>query len=66
MNRHNEIRSNSDIYARINTLPLTPAERVAAIHGLNKGAMIADAILWAVNGINRLLAGAALKPSLKH
>ena len=66
MDRRNEIRSDSELYARINALPLTPAERAVAVHGLREGALIADAILWVINGIKRLGASTALKPSLKH
>jgi len=66
MDRQNERRSNSALYARINALPLTPTERAVAIHGLREGEMIAGAILAVANGIKRLVGSAALKPSLKH
>jgi hypothetical protein len=57
MHKRNERLSNSEIYARINALPLTPVERAVAIRGLIKGAMIADAILWVLDRIKRLAAG---------
>lgn len=64
MDTHNERRSNSELYARINALPLTPSARAIAIDGLREGAMIADAILWVANGIKRVVAATALKPSV--
>jgi len=66
MSRNKEIRANSDLYTRIKRLPLTPAERAVAMHGLREGEMIADAILAVINGIKRLTTSVVLKPSLKH
>jgi hypothetical protein len=66
MSRNKERLENSSIYNRINHLPLTPAERAVAIHGLREGEMIANAILAVVNGIKRLISATALKPSLGH
>lgn len=67
MSKNKVIRANSDLYARIRALPLTPAEQAVAIHGLRGGEMIADTILAVITGLKRLASGSsALKPSLKH
>ena len=66
MNRYNEKRSNSELYARINAMPMPARERAVALQTLRNAEGIADAILWVVNGIKHLFAGSALKPGLKH
>jgi hypothetical protein len=63
---YDEQRSNSDLYERINTLPITATERRAALSAMRDGEAVADAILSVVNGIRHLYAGAAMKPGLKH
>jgi hypothetical protein len=58
MLRYDERHSNSELYARINALPLTAVERRIALSGLRDGEAVADAILSVVNGIKHLFAGA--------
>ena len=66
MNRYNEKHSNSELYARIKALPMSAGQRAAALQSLRDAERVADGILWVVNAIKHLFAGAALKPSLKH
>lgn len=66
MLRNDEKRSNSDLYGRIKTLPMTSSERTIALNALRDGEAVADVILWVVGGIKHLFAGAVMKPGLKH
>jgi hypothetical protein len=61
MEKFNERSSNSELYARIKALPLTASERETALSALRDGTIIADSILWVINGIKRLPASATLK-----
>jgi hypothetical protein len=63
MDKFNERSSNSDLYARIKALPLTASQRETALSALRNGAIVADSILWVMNGIKRLPASATLKPA---
>ena len=66
MDRFNQRSSNCELYARIEALPLTAAERETALSALHDGAIIADRIVSVINGIKHLFGGTTLKPSLKH
>ena len=66
MSRYNEKSANSSLYARIEQMQLTEVQRKEALSALRGGETVADAILWVINAIKQLFAGAALKPSLKH
>ena len=66
MSRYNEKSANSGLYARIEQMQLTEVQRKEALSALRGGETVADAILWVINAIKQLFAGAALKPSLKH
>jgi hypothetical protein len=61
MDKFNERGSNSELYARIRALPLTASERETALSALRDGTIIADSILWVIDGIKRLPARAKLK-----
>lgn len=63
MDKFDERSSNSELCARIKALPLTASQRETALNGLHNGTMIADSILWVINGIKRLPASATLKPA---
>jgi hypothetical protein len=66
MSKWNKKGSDSELNAQLKALRLTADERKAAIHALNLGESIVDAILGFLEGGKRLFAGVALKPSLKH
>ena len=61
MDKFNERSSNSELYARINAMPLTASEREIALSGLRGGTIIADSILWLISGIKGLAVSAKLK-----
>ena len=61
MDKFNERSSNSELSARIKALPLTASERERALSALRDGTIIADSILWVVNGFKRLPASVAPK-----
>jgi hypothetical protein len=57
---------NSNIYARIESLPLSHGERASAIAALSDGEKIADLILSAAHVLRLLFTMPRLKPSFKH
>ena len=63
MDKFNERSANSELYARIKGLPLTASERETALSALRGGTIIADRILWVMNGFKRLPASETLKPA---
>lgn len=66
MDSFKERPANTDVYARINVMPMSEIEREVAMNALRDAEKIADAMVWVSNGIRQLFAGSALKPSLKH
>lgn len=66
MDSFKERPANTDVYARINVMPMSEIEREVALNALRDAEKIADAMVWVSNGIEQLFAGSALKPSLKH
>ena len=66
MDSFKERPANTDVYARINVMPMSEIEREVAVNALRDAEKIADAMLWVSNRIEQLFAGSALKPSLKH
>jgi hypothetical protein len=65
MDKYNDRSSNCELYARIQALPLSAAERENALSALHDGALIAERIVSVINGIKHLFGGTGLKPSLK-
>ncbi len=66
MNENRKILSNSDIYTRIDALPLATSERAAALQSLRNGEAVADAILGAYYGLKNIFQGVVPKPNFKH
>jgi len=57
---------NSNVYARIEALPLSRAARANAVHALQNGEQIAEAILAFSRFLQLFLAMPVMKPGLKH
>ena len=67
MNKLNENRSNIDLYERIQRTPMSESERLVALNAVRNADAIVDGLVWAVNGVKRVIAKVLEKPaSLKH
>ena len=66
MSRHIEDKIGSTIYARINELKITPAERQKALDALYEADLFVDAIMWVAKKIEQLRGRLFLKPALKN
>ena len=66
MRNATKIPVNTDIYARVVQVSRTESERDEAIFALRTGEAVANGILWLINGVKHLFAGATLKLGLKH
>ncbi len=65
MGRFKERVADTDVYSRINLLPMTEIERQVALNAMQDAETIVDAFIWISNSIKGLFAGAALKPRLR-
>jgi len=61
-----EIKIGSTIYDRINTVRMSDAERLTAVHAMKNADAIVDALIWAVQKVEQIGAALFLKPSIKH
>jgi hypothetical protein len=66
MTTANRNHLDSNIYARIESLPLSCGERTSAIAALDDGEKIAKAILSVAHILRLLFTMPRLKPSFKH
>ena len=60
-----------DLNGRLEMIPMLTIQRTMALNALRDADAITDAIMWAINGIKRLVAGTpskrqALKRTFKH
>ena len=60
-----------DLNGRLDMIPMLTIQRTMALNALRDADAITDAIMWAINGIKRLVAGTpsksqALKRTFKH
>jgi hypothetical protein len=61
-----EIKIGSTIYDRINTVRMSDAERLTAVHAMKNADAIVDTVMWAIQKIEQIGATLFLKPSIKH
>lgn len=66
MTTTNRNRLNSNIYTRIESMPMSYGERTSAIAALDDGEKIAEVIVSVTNALRSLFTSQALKPSFKH
>ena len=61
-----ENKIGSTIYARINAIRMSEAERQRALGALHDANMLVDGFVWVAKKIEQLRERLFLKPSLKH
>jgi hypothetical protein len=66
MSRHIEDKLGSTIYARINELHMTEAQRNRAVHALYEANLLVDGIVWVAKKIEQWRGRLFLKPALKN
>jgi len=66
MNRDTERKIGSTIYERLNAIPMSPADRDAAIGAMQDAEAIVDAFAWLKTKLEHLAHSVFLKPSIKH
>ena len=61
-----ESKIGSTIYARINTIKMSEAQRQKALNALYEADVLVDGLIWIAKKIEQLGDRSFLKPSLKH
>lgn len=66
MSTNIESKIGSTVYARLNTVQMSEAQRQRALAALNDAERFVEAFAWVARKIERLGERLFLKPSLKH
>jgi hypothetical protein len=66
MNRIIEDKIGSTIYARLNAVNMSAAERQRALEALHEATLFVEGFAWLAKKIEQLRERLFLKPSLKH
>lgn len=61
-----ENKISSTIVTRLNSIPMSDAERTRALNTLRDAELIVDGVMWVARKIERAGARLFLKPALKH
>lgn len=66
MRKSLEIRNDSTVYDRLNTIRMSEAERQIAINAMRNAELLVDACVWVSKKVEQIVERLFLKPSLKH
>lgn len=61
-----EIKIGSTVFDRINTVRMSDAERLTAVHAMKNADAIVDAVMWTIEKVEQIGAALFLKHSIKH